>query len=109
MFGSLVGKTALIKKYSASLDRFLQICFELLWISLLCAQSIQAQNTLAIPHLQKQGTATQLIVHDKPFLMLGGGAGKLKRVGFEVYGTYLAEVKSHALEYYSDAGLLGAY
>jgi hypothetical protein len=29
-------------------------------------------NTGAIPHLQKQGTATQLIVDGKPFLMLAG-------------------------------------
>lgn len=29
----------------------------------------------SIPHLKKQGTATQLIVHDKPFLMLGGELG----------------------------------
>ena len=28
-----------------------------------------------IPHLKKQGTATQLIVHDKPFLVLGGELG----------------------------------
>jgi hypothetical protein len=30
------------------------------------------RHTPAIPHLQKQGTATQLIVDDKPFLVLGG-------------------------------------
>ncbi len=29
-------------------------------------------QTSTIPHLQKQGTATQLIVQGKPFLMLGG-------------------------------------
>jgi hypothetical protein len=28
-----------------------------------------------IPHLKKQGTATQLIVHEKPFLVLGGELG----------------------------------
>ncbi len=29
-------------------------------------------TSIAIPHLQKQGTATQLIVDGKPFLVLGG-------------------------------------
>ena len=37
---------------------------------LLTTQIILAQ-TSSIPHLQKQGTATQLIVKGKPFLMLG--------------------------------------
>ncbi len=39
----------------------------LVWLSLLAVA--QAQN---IPHLQKSGNATQLIVDGKPFLMLGG-------------------------------------
>lgn len=34
-----------------------------------------AQDATAIPHLQRQGAATQLIVHGKPFLMLGGELG----------------------------------
>jgi hypothetical protein len=42
----------------------------------LAALSASAQynrgTPTAIPHLQKQGTATQLIVDDKPFLMLAG-------------------------------------
>jgi hypothetical protein len=42
----------------------------------LAALSAGAQNntgtSTAIPHLQKQGTATQLIVDGKPFLMLAG-------------------------------------
>ncbi len=33
------------------------------------------QGMPSLPHLRKQGTATQLIVHDKPFLMLGGELG----------------------------------
>ena len=64
-----------MKKCSAMLYRFLLICFLSLWISLIYVQSNQAQNTSAIPHLRKQGTATQLIVHNKPFLMLGGELG----------------------------------
>ncbi|MDD4032483.1 MAG: DUF5597 domain-containing protein [Bacteroidales bacterium] len=36
--------------------------------------SVQAQS-YQIPHLQKQGVTTQLIVEDKPFLILGGELG----------------------------------
>ena len=64
-----------MKKYSTSSYRLLSICVVFLCSSFLFIQSIQAQNSSAIPHLQKQGTATQLIVHEKPFLMLGGELG----------------------------------
>jgi hypothetical protein len=43
----------------------------LLFISLLLVEAINAQS-LSIPHLEKQGSATKLIVNDKPFLVLGG-------------------------------------
>jgi hypothetical protein len=36
--------------------------------TLICSLGLAAD----IPHLQKQGTATQLIVDDKPFLALAG-------------------------------------
>ena len=35
-----------------------------------CSQTTQTKSTSAIPQLQKQGTATQMIVDGKPFLML---------------------------------------
>ena len=41
--------------------------------SIFCFTTIYAQNP--IPHLQKQGTATQLIVEGKPFIILGGELG----------------------------------
>ena len=37
----------------------------------ICSQMLWAQNA-GIPHLEKHGTATQLVVDGKPFLMLGG-------------------------------------
>ena len=40
-----------------------------------CPGTIHPQTTSSVPHLRKQGTATQLIVHGKPFLMLGGELG----------------------------------
>ncbi|QIP12154.1 DUF5597 domain-containing protein [Spirosoma aureum] len=39
------------------------------------AFSATAQSPANLPHLQKQGNATQLIVAGKPFLMLGGELG----------------------------------
>jgi hypothetical protein len=56
-------------------SRLLPICFVSVWISLVCVQSLQPQSASVIPHLRKQGTATQLIVQNKPFLMLGGELG----------------------------------
>jgi beta-galactosidase GanA len=38
-------------------------------------QLISAQNKVVIPHLKKQGETTQLIVDEKPFLILGGELG----------------------------------
>jgi Glycosyl hydrolases family 35 len=40
-------------------------------ILLIAATSLFAQKT-AIPHLEKKGNTTQLIVEGKPFLILGG-------------------------------------
>ncbi|MDR1762556.1 MAG: hypothetical protein LBR64_01170, partial [Dysgonamonadaceae bacterium] len=45
--------------------------FKVLGLALLCAGTTFAQNN-ALPHLQKHGSATQLIVDGKPFLILGG-------------------------------------
>ncbi len=47
-------------------------------IVMLLAVGVRSQGPNApvdIPHLQKQGAATQLIVHGKPFLMIGGELG----------------------------------
>jgi len=48
--------------------RTIGIIFTLLVISV-------AAQTQSLPHLVEKGTATQLIVHDKPFLILGGELG----------------------------------
>ena len=46
---------------------------------LLCATALtvssQAQRASGVPHLQKQGSATQLVVDGKPFLALAGELG----------------------------------
>jgi hypothetical protein len=49
--------------------------FFLVMINLLIAGIAGAQVDPSIPHLQKQGSATQLIVDQKPFLILGGELG----------------------------------
>lgn len=51
------------------------------WILLLVALPLQAQQNM--PRLQQQGTATQLIVDDKPFLILGGELGNSTAASFE--------------------------
>jgi len=55
--------------------RYIKICFISLCVSFFAIQSIHAQSNSALPHFKKQGTATQLIVHGKPLLMLGGELG----------------------------------
>src|SRR5689334_14118885 len=40
-----------------------------------CALPLPGAQQEMLPHLQKQGTATQLIVDGKPFLILGGELG----------------------------------
>lgn len=50
----------------------------ILTLSILCLANFAwtpDSQAAEIPHLSKQGTATQLIVDDKPFLMLGGELG----------------------------------
>lgn len=49
-------------------------CFSIIMLFAAGVRS-QAKEPGAIPHLQKHGAATQLIVHGKPFLMLGGELG----------------------------------
>ncbi len=45
------------------------------WLCIVCIHPCFPQGTPAWPHLRAHGTATQLIVHNKPFLMLGGELG----------------------------------
>ncbi len=49
---------------------FAQLC-----VCLLLGPSLCSDADSAIPHLRKQGSATQLFVHGRPFLMLGGELG----------------------------------
>lgn len=46
--------------------------YTLVFMIALVAVSCTMKSNNKIPHLQKQGTATQLIVNGKPFLILGG-------------------------------------
>ena len=46
-----------------------------------------------IPHLQKQGTATQLIVDDKPFLILGGEVSNTASSSLDYMNTVLPNLK----------------
>lgn len=46
--------------------------FLLLFLIFLSAKNMVSAQTIALPHLEKNGTATQLFVKGKPFLVLGG-------------------------------------
>ena len=58
---------------------YLLLCVSLLF---LCEANGDAQQQ-RLPHLRKQGTATQLIVDDKPFLVLAGELGNSSSSGLE--------------------------
>ena len=63
------------RKSAALISRMCRISIVSVWISTVWIASVHPQSTSALPRLKKQGTATQLIVHGKPFLMLGGELG----------------------------------
>ena len=63
-------KTAIAFLSPAPSVRVLTLC-----LVLVCAGTVRSQSLSALPRLKRQGTATQLIVQDKPFLMLGGELG----------------------------------
>lgn len=50
-----------------------------------------------MPHLRKQGTATQLIVHGKPMLILGGELGNSTSSDLKYLGTYWPTLKGIGL------------
>src|SRR5581483_7454656 len=54
-------------RFTTMITRIL-VAITVAWSAVLAAQARDAD----IPHLEKRGTATQLIVHGKPFLMLAG-------------------------------------
>jgi hypothetical protein len=60
---------------TATSPRTCRIAAFCMGIFLVSVAPVHPQSTSAIPHLKRQGTATQLIVHGKPFLMLGGELG----------------------------------
>jgi beta-galactosidase GanA len=47
------------------------ICATIASLAGLCESNAQTKNDPSLPHLEKQGTATQLVVDGKPFLVLG--------------------------------------
>jgi hypothetical protein len=63
------------KLASAEFSRVCRVGVFCVWMSIVCVAAVRSQNTSGIPRLKKQGTATQLVVHGKPFLMLGGELG----------------------------------
>lgn len=50
-------------------------CVSACAILMICLSPIRGAQPNRLPHLRKQGTATQLVVDDKPFLVLAGELG----------------------------------
>jgi hypothetical protein len=46
-----------------------------LWAGVACVQPAHAQDPASLPHLERHGTATRLIVDARPYLILGGELG----------------------------------
>ncbi|MBN1153843.1 DUF5597 domain-containing protein [candidate division KSB1 bacterium] len=57
-------------------------------------QIVSDQQASELPHLLKQGTATQLIVDGKPFLMLGGELGNSSASDMEYLRPYWKNFKA---------------
>jgi hypothetical protein len=57
------------------MKNIISVYMELLCVTFLLSANCFGQTGPAIPHLQKQGTVTQLIVGGKPFMVLGGELG----------------------------------
>jgi beta-galactosidase GanA len=66
----------------------------LLILIILISQVVSAQKVNeALPHLSKQGTAAQLVVNGKPFLMLGGELGNSTASDLEYLKPYWQNFK----------------
>jgi beta-galactosidase GanA len=50
-------------------------CVRLVFILYILCTSTPAQNKVALPHLKKQGNGIQLMVNDRPYLVIGGELG----------------------------------
>lgn len=57
------------------------------------AFSLAVASAADIPHLQKQGTATQLIVDGKPFLVLAGELHNSSATSLEVHEAGVAQTR----------------
>ena len=60
-------------------------------------QSSYSQNYVSTPYLKKQGTAVQLIVHGKPFLILGGELGNSSPSNMEYMANIWQKLKTMRL------------
>lgn len=70
------------------------------WITLSTALAVASPLVAIaaeIPYLKKQGTATQLIVDDKPFLILGGELGNSTASDLKHLNTHWATLKTIGL------------
>lgn len=63
------------------------VFFAAVCVSILCFSSLIRAQPSSLPHLRKQGTATQLVVDGKPFLIRGGELGNSSSSSLEYMRT----------------------
>jgi len=74
----------------------------------LIAVQCYGQTASGIPRLEKQGTATQLIVDGQPFLALAGELGKQHRHQSREHATDMAQIGFGQFELRAGGDIVGA-
>ncbi len=82
--------------------------YSLALLLLTVPQAIGQKKFNSPPTLHKQGTATQLIVEDKPFLVLGGETGNSSGSGYTVHEVGVEGRESHESQHGTGTHILGA-
>ena len=80
----------------------------ILSLAALAACSRTAGTSASIPHLEKQGTATRLVVDGKPFLMLAGELRNSSGSSLDFVKPLWPQPGRDASQHGPDPGLLGA-
>ena len=80
------------------------------FITLFLASLIGLLPVLAqqMPHWQKHGSATQLMVDNRPYLILGGELGNSSASSLQDIDRIFPKLKTHRAEYGTGACLLEA-
>ncbi len=79
------------------------IVFTMILSPILVAQT----QSSGIPHLEKHGTATQLVVDGKPFLMLAGGIAEFQFLQPGLHAARLAAPRGDPTQHRAHTAIVG--